>query len=433
MKYIILYYITSPIAQLRKTHTQAMRRSKAKSITITTVKQDNQLKGEEISALKQQQAALLEAQLRQRAEDDLHYDFLLQRLASGEAHRIDLLDELRTKIDRAQADADASAESQRAVEQQLAGSKAALDTFAHFQAKEGGKYKDAVRTCYYSLINRKIPTNQIEGTVRDVLAMVGVEVANLPTRGSAQNMRREAGFIGDVVAGVELAAARYVCGASDDTTKRQKLLAGDLTHHIDADGNIRTLCIGLSAISAATTKDKSAHYNARLQAVGAAARLAVPDFHGDVAAFDRVSLLELITCWQSDRAIVERNMAKHLEGMKSEQARAKTGAGQYELLRATPEGASVGVSGLESCAGGRVRLTLCVVKNSQKLGELQRVARTDVAERLDLSSKTAAEKEEMMHAECVRVLGAAWWLTLSDGERDRIARVNVSHVMLTAW
>ena len=230
MKYIILYYITSPIAQLRKTHTQAMRRSKAKSITITTVKQDNQLKGEEISALKRQQAALLEAQLRQRAEDDLHYDFLLQRLASGEAHRIDLLDELRTKIDRAQADADASAESQRAVEQQLAGSKAALDTFAHFQAKEGGKYKDAVRTCYYSLINRKIPTNQIEGTVRDVLAMVGVEVANLPTRGSAQNMRREAGFIGDVVAGVELAAARYVCGASDDTTKRQKLLAGDLQY-----------------------------------------------------------------------------------------------------------------------------------------------------------------------------------------------------------
>ena len=400
-----------------------MRRSKAKSIKLTVVKQDNLLKDTEIATLKAQQAALLQAQLRQRAADDLHYDFLLQRLASGEAHRVELLDELRAKTDRAQADADASAEAQRAVEQQLAGSKAALDTFAHFQAKEGGKYKDAVRTCYYSLINRKIPTNQIEGTVRDVLAMVGVDVANLPTRASAQNMRREAGFIGDVVAGVELAAARYVCGASDDTTKRQKLLAGDLTHHIDADGNMRTLCIDLSAISAATTKDKSAHYNARLQAVGAAARLAVPDFHGDVAAFDRVSLLELITCWQSDRAIVERNMAKHLEGMKSEQARAKTGAEQYELLRATPERASVGVSGLESL-GGRVRLTLSVVKNSEKLVELQRVARTDVAERLDLSTKTAEEKEEVMHAECVRVLGAAWWLTLSNGERDRIARVN---------
>ena len=82
-----------------------MRRSKAKSIKLTVVKQDNLLKDTEIATLKAQQAALLQAQLRQWAADDLHYDFLLQRLASGEAHRIELLDELRAKTDRAQADA----------------------------------------------------------------------------------------------------------------------------------------------------------------------------------------------------------------------------------------------------------------------------------------------------------------------------------------
>ena len=55
-----------------------MRRSKAKSIKLTVVKQDNLLKDTEIATLKAQQAALLQAQLRQRAADDLHYDFIFE-------------------------------------------------------------------------------------------------------------------------------------------------------------------------------------------------------------------------------------------------------------------------------------------------------------------------------------------------------------------
>ena len=45
--------------------------------------------------------------------------------------------------------------------------------------------------------------------------------------GTAQNMRREMGHIADAVAGVLLAKASNVTGASDDTTKRQRTLAAD--------------------------------------------------------------------------------------------------------------------------------------------------------------------------------------------------------------
>ena len=32
---------------------------------------------------------------------------------------------------------------------------------------EGGAYKDSVRLCYYSLIDKKVPTNQIEAVVAE--------------------------------------------------------------------------------------------------------------------------------------------------------------------------------------------------------------------------------------------------------------------------
>ena len=83
------------------------------------------------------------------------------------------------------------------------------------------RYKDVVRTCYFKLLNRKIPSNQIEGVVRDVLEMVGVEAKRLPKRSSAALHRYEMGHVADVAAGVALATASNVVGASDDTTKLQ--------------------------------------------------------------------------------------------------------------------------------------------------------------------------------------------------------------------
>ena len=75
------------------------------------------------------------------------------------------------------------------------------------------------------MIDRKVPTNQLEAVVAEVLKMVGVEARSLPSRGTAQNMRREMGHVADVVAGALLAKSENVSGASDDTTKRQRSLA----------------------------------------------------------------------------------------------------------------------------------------------------------------------------------------------------------------
>mmetsp|Transcript_39933 Transcript_39933/g.85233 ORF Transcript_39933/g.85233 Transcript_39933/m.85233 type:complete len:83 (+) Transcript_39933:706-954(+) len=80
-----------------------------------------------------------------------------------------------------------------------------------------------------------------------------------------------------------------------------------------AKGTVRTLCIGLSSMSAGTAVDKAQRFAEKVKQVQAAARLTVPDFCGNVAAFDRVSLLDLVTCWDSDRCIVERNVPALIE------------------------------------------------------------------------------------------------------------------------
>ena len=57
----------------------------------------------------------------------------------------------------------------------LADAQEALKAFRDFSALEKGRYKDQVRITYYKLLNRKVPSNQIEGVVRDVLKMVGID------------------------------------------------------------------------------------------------------------------------------------------------------------------------------------------------------------------------------------------------------------------
>lgn len=114
-----------------------------------------------------------------------------------------------------------AADKAKLIEKELAGSQQALQAFRAFDAQEGGRCKDVVRTAYYKLLNRKVPSNQIEGIVRDVLEMVGVEVKRLPKRSLAARMRLEMNHLADVAAGVGLAIAENVVGASDDTTKLQ--------------------------------------------------------------------------------------------------------------------------------------------------------------------------------------------------------------------
>ena len=59
-----------------------------------------------------------------------------------------------------EADAKDAASKHVFVEEQLRdelrGSQVALAAYQNFQAKEGGAYKDCVRLCYYSLIDKKV-------------------------------------------------------------------------------------------------------------------------------------------------------------------------------------------------------------------------------------------------------------------------------------
>jgi hypothetical protein len=92
----------------------------------------------------------------------------------------------------------------------------------NFQAKEGGRFKESVRQCYYQLIDLKVPTNQLEEVVRAVLGMVGTRAEVLPKRSSAQNMRREMGHWADVVAGVELSSAHHVAARAARAARRRR-------------------------------------------------------------------------------------------------------------------------------------------------------------------------------------------------------------------
>eukprot|EP00966_Prymnesium_polylepis_P098945 2291156-Prymnesium_polylepis.1 len=132
-----------------------------------------------------------------------------------------------------------------------------------------------------------------------------------------------------------LAKAQNVTGASDDTTKRQRTLAADLAHFRLPDGTLRTICVGLSCMSSGTAAAKVERYGEKMAQVQAAARLSVPEFHGNVAAFDRVTMLDLVKNWASDRAITERNAAKQVEERKAKEARAREGARQLAALHSS--------------------------------------------------------------------------------------------------
>ena len=123
------------------------------------------------------------------------------------------------------------------------------------------------------------------------------------------------GHIADAVAGVLLAKAENVTGASDDTTKRQRTLAAHLARFKLPDGSLRTLCNAIDRLVVHEQRDtaraKVDHYAEKMAQAQVAARLSVPEFHGDETAFDRVTLLDLIKNWCSDRCVIEQNAATH--------------------------------------------------------------------------------------------------------------------------
>jgi hypothetical protein len=124
----------------------------------------------EVEGLKEALAAK-GAQLGAMAADE-RIDELCARLAAGDTRARQIQQELDALRTRAEDDAKEAARKHAVVELALARTEAALEAYRSFQTMEGGAYKDSVRLCYYSLIDKKVPTNQIEAVVADARVWV---------------------------------------------------------------------------------------------------------------------------------------------------------------------------------------------------------------------------------------------------------------------
>ena len=144
----------------RRTHTQQLRRSKQYRAgareQVQQLRDEVAQTGEQLEALTQQIAAQQVESLRQRHEADVRYNVAMQRLAHGQSHNHALLQQLAASEAAAEEEAKAHALRHHHTLRELKGAKEALEAYMTFQAKEGGRYKESVRMCYYQLINLKV-------------------------------------------------------------------------------------------------------------------------------------------------------------------------------------------------------------------------------------------------------------------------------------
>lgn len=412
----------------KKAHDMLLQRSQEaranSKATILALRLEVSTKDAQLDKLAVQIARREVAELARQAEAEARINELCARLLAGDLRVRQMQQEVDELLAHAELHAAEAERKHTIVEAELSGSKAALAEYRTFQAKHNGAYKDSVRLCYYSLIDKKVPTNQLTSVVTEVLKMVNAQAVGLPSRGTAQNMRREMGHVADVVAGVMLAKANNVTGASDDTTKRQRTLAADLAHFRLPDGTLRTLCIGLSCMSSGKASAKVDRYGEKMAQVQAAARLSVPEFHGDVAAFDRVTMLDLVKNWCSDRCITERNAAKLVEERRAKEARAREGARQLQALRVVGCTLQLSVSscGAVGCIVGLRDDGKPPPADVERLSELETFARQSVAATMETTLPSETERQ-LIDAEMARMLGGDWWAGLSVGQQDSICRV----------
>ena len=166
-----------------KAHSMALKRVRDAHAEVKELKLNVSLKEAHLDAMALELARREVASLRRQAEAEARFDELCARLNAGDERVLQMQHELQAVLKRAADDAAEAEAKHAAVEAKLAASDAALAAYRAFQAKEGGAYKESVRLCYYSLIDRKVPTNQLEAVVTEVLKMVGVEARALPSRG----------------------------------------------------------------------------------------------------------------------------------------------------------------------------------------------------------------------------------------------------------
>ena len=103
--------------------------------------------------------------------------------------------------------------------------------------------------CCYKLMDLKVPTNQIESVVRNVLGIVRVEVEQQPKRAVAQTeyAEREMGDWADVVAGSEHATAHHVTATHWPDRSSQTLAVWWELGHLRAESQNRRAGIGMQS------------------------------------------------------------------------------------------------------------------------------------------------------------------------------------------
>eukprot|EP00966_Prymnesium_polylepis_P162171 3748013-Prymnesium_polylepis.1 len=189
-------------------------------------------------------------------------------------------------------------------------------------------------------------------------------------------------------------------------------------------------------MSSGTAKAKVDRYAEKMAQAQAAARLSVPEFHGDVAAFDRVTLLDLIKNWCSDRCVTERNAAKLVEERKAKEARAREGGRQLAALRRVGDGVtlqlSVGAGGIVGCAVAVREGCQPPPADAARLAELRAGAQQAVAATMEeaLPEETQAQ---LVEAEMARALGGEWWLSLTGEQQQAITHVYAATCNAHRW
>ena len=150
-----------------KAHTVALQRGRDARAETKAVQRERDALAVELStkdakldAMAVELAREQVAALHRQAEADVRLSEVCARLEAGDARARQMKQELEGLQEQLEADAKDAASKHAFVEEQLRdelrGSQAALAAYQNFQAKEGGAYKDCVRLCYYSLIDKKV-------------------------------------------------------------------------------------------------------------------------------------------------------------------------------------------------------------------------------------------------------------------------------------
>eukprot|EP00966_Prymnesium_polylepis_P229647 5313541-Prymnesium_polylepis.1 len=133
----------------------ALKRGRDARAEVKGLKLEASTKDAQLDAMALELARCEVAALERQAEADARLDEMCARLAAGDTRARQMQQELEVLEEELQVAAEESASKHVLVDEKLRDSEAALAAYRSFQAKEDGAYKDCVRLCYYSLVDKK--------------------------------------------------------------------------------------------------------------------------------------------------------------------------------------------------------------------------------------------------------------------------------------